>query len=263
MEEGVVGLLLLQIIAHLLSDFYLQWDAMVQSKKNKGIKSRYLYVHLLLTFFMSWVLSFQVKFWMYALLLTFLHFFIDLLKSILEKKLDVKKQGYLFFADQILHVLSIFWIVCLYVSNHKVNLPLLIGRESLLFIIAVFLLIITPANHVIINIFKIFEIKMPDVKDLKSAGKLIGITERILILIFIISKHFEAIGFLLAAKSILRYEKSNNNHDKNALANKTEYVLAGTLLSFLIAIMAGYFLFIKQTNLKEIIFEICKIFLCK
>lgn len=81
--------------------------------------------------------------------------------------------------------------------------------------------------------FKI-EIKMND--DLPNAGKLIGITERFLILTFIFLKQFEAIGFLLAAKSILRYK---NDDDNNTI--KTEYLLIGTLLSFGLALAISQF----------------------
>ncbi len=270
MKEGLINLLLLQIIAHLLSDFYLQWEKMVQSKKNKGIKSGYLYIHLLISFLLSWSLSFQMAFFVYALLISLIHFAVDLMKSYWENKLNSKIQGYLFFIDQILHILTVFLVVCLYTSNHIIDLPMLINREKLLILIVGFLLILKPANYFIINSFKVFEIQIPNVKDLKNAGKLIGNTERILILIFIIFKHFEAIGFLLAAKSILRYEKvnevvgegKNNDENKvnenNVLTNKTEYVLAGTLLSFLIAILMGV-LFLEQENFKEIINEIWKI----
>ena len=52
---------------------------------------------------------------------------------------------------------------------------------------------------------------------------------------FIITNHFEAIGFLLAAKSIFRFGDLKEAKDRKL----TEYVLIGTLLSFGIAILAG------------------------
>jgi len=60
---------------------------------------------------------------------------------------------------------------------------------------------------------------------------LIGIIERFLVLTFVILNQFEAVGFLIAAKSILRFK------DDNTI--KTEYVLIGTMLSFGIAIALG------------------------
>src|SRR5690606_6867234 len=70
---------------------------------------------------------------------------------------------------------------------------------------------------------------------LKSAGRYIGIFERVLVLTFILTGNFSAIGFLIAAKSILRFnEKSGKNSRK-----QTEYVLIGTLMSFAISIVIG------------------------
>jgi nucleoside permease NupC len=70
---------------------------------------------------------------------------------------------------------------------------------------------------------------------LERAGRLIGVLERILVLIFILFDQFSAIGLLLASKSILRISRED---DKEA-RTKTEYVLVGTLLSFLAATAIG------------------------
>ena len=59
--------------------------------------------------------------------------------------------------------------------------------------------------------------------------------ERILILTFILIDQFAAIGFLLGAKSILRF---GGAQEKNHRA-LTEYVLIGTLTSFTITIILG------------------------
>jgi hypothetical protein len=47
--------------------------------------------------------------------------------------------------------------------------------------------------------------------------------------------HFDAIGFLLAAKSIFRFGDLKEAKDRKL----TEYVLIGTLLSFGIALLIG------------------------
>jgi hypothetical protein len=52
---------------------------------------------------------------------------------------------------------------------------------------------------------------------------------------FILTGHFEAIGFLLAAKSIFRFGDLKEAKDRKL----TEYVLIGTLLSFGIALLIG------------------------
>jgi hypothetical protein len=81
------------------------------------------------------------------------------------------------------------------------------------------------------EILNVFEIHFSDSIDLPNAGKLIGIIERFLVLTFILLNQFGAVGFLIAAKSILRFKPDETL--------KTEYVLIGTMLSFGIAIATG------------------------
>lgn len=52
-----------------------------------------------------------------------------------------------------------------------------------------------------------------------------------LTLLFVLIGQFEAIGFIVAAKSLLRFKDTDTA--------KTEYVLAGTFLSFGIAVACG------------------------
>lgn len=100
-------------------------------------------------------------------------------------------------------------------------------------IIAAYIISTKPANIFIKEVFKAFEIQpiTKENQDLPNAGKLIGVIERFLVLTFIILNQYEAVGFLIAAKSILRF--------KDGDTIKTEYVLIGTMLSFGIAIFLG------------------------
>ncbi|MEO7960219.1 MAG: DUF3307 domain-containing protein, partial [Ginsengibacter sp.] len=59
------------------------------------------------------------------------------------------------------------------------------------------------------------------------------ITERIIILIFVLQSQYSAIGLLVAAKGIIRF----NEKDRQEI--KTEYLVIGTLLSMVIAIITG------------------------
>ena len=79
--------------------------------------------------------------------------------------------------------------------------------------------------------------ELPDGREesLISAGRYIGYLERLMVFVFIITEHWEAVGFLLAAKSVFRFGDL-----KEARSRKlTEYILIGTLLSFGIAIATG------------------------
>ncbi len=100
-----------------------------------------------------------------------------------------------------------------------------------------FLIVIWPASYITRKVTQRWAPVIEPVNDegLPDAGRLIGILERILVLIFVLLNQYQAIGFLIAAKSILRFgEKDGDNRRK-----KTEYVLVGTLLSFTLAIAVG------------------------
>ena len=73
-------------------------------------------------------------------------------------------------------------------------------------------------------------------ESLMDAGLLIGIMERLIIVLFIQVGFLSGIGFLLAAKSIFRFGDLTNAKDTKF----TEYILVGTLASFTIAIVIGY-----------------------
>jgi len=51
----------------------------------------------------------------------------------------------------------------------------------------------------------------------------------------VVSGHWEAIGFLVAAKSVFRFGDLKDSGNRKL----TEYILIGTLLSFGIAIVTG------------------------
>lgn len=72
-------------------------------------------------------------------------------------------------------------------------------------------------------------------ESLINAGKYIGILERLFVFTFIVTGHWEAIGFLMAAKSIFRFGDLKESKDRKL----TEYILIGTLLSFGIATATG------------------------
>ncbi len=232
MKTELINLFLLQFLAHLLSDFYFQWNKMVDDKIIKNIKSKYLYLHIFITFFFSWLLSFQFNFYWISILIAVTHLITDILKSYLERKKLIIK--YLFFIDQFIHLFIIVISIFIFNKYDNINLPGFINNTKIIAIITGIIFILAPVNYFIKAIFTFFEISIPDKNDLKNAGKLIGNIERILVLIFIFIGEYEAIGFLLTAKSILRYNENDNN-----FPNKTEYVLAGTLLSFTFAILTG------------------------
>ena len=224
-------LLLLQLIAHFLSDFIFQSDKIAQGKIKYVYKGSALYWHVLIGVIFSFILSMQWQFWYMSIFIGVIHFIIDTLKSVLSnKKIGVK---YLFYIDQFLHLITIFFLVRIFETYSESQAYFHIDKKYLSLILG-FLLSSKPANIFIKEVFKTYDIKLLKSNDLHNAGRLIGTLERWMILIFILTGQIEAIGFLLASKSILRFGEKDEEQ-----LNKTEYVLIGTMLSFSIAIVVG------------------------
>ena len=79
------------------------------------------------------------------------------------------------------------------------------------------------------------EIESSSEKGLKRAGMWIGRFERVLTVTFVLLDRYEAIGFLITAKSILRFGEAR----APGARKEAEYILIGTMLSFTAAIFAG------------------------
>ena len=221
-------LLILQFLAHLVSDFYLQTEKSCKSKADNAFKSRHLYIHALITFACAWLFSLTVGYWWAALLIAALHLIIDGLKSVCKNLKGA------FFIDQLLHVAVIVAAVMLFNKVSTIALPTWLPETKVLLWIVAFVFCLRPANFFIQNIFKEAKISIPDSgkeQSLPNAGRVIGNVERMLTLVFVMLGQYEAIGFLLAAKSLLRFRETDTV--------KSEYVLVGTLLSFGIAILVG------------------------
>jgi hypothetical protein len=228
---SITNLLILQIIAHILTDFTFQNDKLAKDKNEHGVKSKFFKWHIAIVFALSWVLSFQIKFIIASLTIALLHGAIDGFKKAFLKFEKINR--YIFYIDQALHLLVIIGIVLLF--NHYFLIrpfyQLPITTHQLL-ILTAYLFCTKPANIIIKEIFHTYDIKTDDTSsEIPNAGKLIGITERIIALSLILYGQFAAVGFIIAGKSILRYKETDTS--------KTEYVLIGTLLSFGIAILAG------------------------
>lgn len=219
------------LLAHLLGDFLLQPTSWVLDKENKKQGSIYLYIHIVLHFGLAWLLVGERSFGIFAAVLALAHGLIDLMKLHFQKP-ETKRSW--FIADQILHLITIAAIGMAY----KGTLIDPAFFDSRFWILLTGVLLLTkPTSIIIRNIISIWTpaSKDGDENSLVNAGKYIGILERLFVLCFIITGHFEAIGFLLAAKSIFRFGDLMEAKERKL----TEYVLIGTLLSFGIALLTG------------------------
>ena len=223
-------LLLLQFIAHLCVDYFFQTPKLAKQKNAIGFKSPFLYLHGLLCFVLAWLFSLQIDFVFAAAIIALTHIIIDGFKPHLINSRFLGR--YAFFIDQALHLLIISIVVVLFNTWNGIHPSVAIAINfKYLLTITGYLVCLKPANIFIREVFLATEIQVSSDNEMPNAGKVIGVLERILTLTLIIASQYSAVGFLIAAKSILRY---GNNETL-----KTEYVLIGTMLSFGIAVIAG------------------------
>jgi hypothetical protein len=221
------------ILAHLLGDFILQPNSWVADKERRKLKSPYLYLHVLIHTVLSFIFLWNTDLWWVALLVGGTHFIIDASKLIFQ---TVKNKKRWFFIDQLLHILVIAGISFYY---KEFSLEFLQNQEVLKIVMAA-LFLTTPAS-IFIKILLSSWTPVPETQSslqtesLSSAGKYIGILERLLVFTFIMVNHWEGVGFMVAAKSVFRFSDLAQAKQRKL----TEYVLIGTLLSFGLAVLTG------------------------
>lgn len=221
------------VIAHLIGDFTFQPDTWVKDKKLKKQKSKFLYLHLCVhALALLVLLEFELKYWPILIVVILSHFIIDLLKLKLENNSNPRL---LFVLDQIAHLSVIAGLVYWY-EPYQIDLGILYSYESLVLILS--LLSITYVSSIFMKlIMSTWKMDEDDSKDsLENAGKYIGILERIFVFGFIIIGQWQAIGLLIAAKSVFRFGDLSRAKDRKL----TEYILIGTLLSFGLAMIIGF-----------------------
>ena len=227
------------LLAHVVGDFWGQTDSFCLAKQENGVRSWHSYVHAIIITLLSWLALGCWSYWWVALIIGASHWVVDLMK---------REDNFISFViDQALHVLILLLFSLVFVSIGVLGVSFWDGQNvmPIISMALVFIVCSKPANIVIRLILDFYSVNLTqcaecqventeeDNKYLRS-GKLIGTVERWLILIFMLANQYEAIGFLIAAKSIIRY--------KEGAVSKTEYVLAGTLLSVFLAVVGGVLL---------------------
>ncbi len=219
------------LLAHLIGDFVLQPTKWVIHKEANKIRSPYLYLHTLVHFLLIMVLFWDLNIWKIALIVALSHYVIDLAKLYVGPKF--RNQSIPFFLDQLLHLLVIYG--CTFYPNlEKVTLGLVDNLNWPL--ITAFVFVTYPAAIIMSKILQKMSDQIElDHKSLPNAGKYIGILERLFVLVFILLGRWEAIGLLITAKSVFRFNDLKERNNRKL----TEYILIGTLVSFGMAILTG------------------------
>lgn len=210
------------LTGHLIADFWLQPDTWVQHKRENGWKSKKLILHAVLASLLPVLFTFQLNLWWFFPVIFVLHFITDFFKSKLPDTIPA------FLIDQLLHI-AVLWVLAVFTTNAKIT-----ENAATFWIYAAGFVLVTNPSGIFTGMFLTVVIPDKNKKKIYDISAWIGILERILILIFIFAGQFTAIGFLIAAKSIFRF--NNTREDGNI---KAEYFLLGTLISFTMAIVVG------------------------
>lgn len=154
----------------------------------------------------------------------------------------------IFVLDQLIHLAVILFSVNYFGKNWEEFsfINSLSPRVLAAFLAA--LILAKPGNILVNLLFKMYTIQTStsgnidedetSERNIFHSGKIIGTLERWLILLLVLLSQYEAIGFLVAAKSILRFSETSKGTEKS------EYVLVGTLFSFLIVLLVGIIILI-------------------
>ena len=245
------------LVAHFIGDFYCQCKRMCDKKITEGCRCRCptIFWHSVIIAVLSMLVLWDWEAWKVVLAILVSHYIIDWGKSFISRmcNLTIVENGkvkdgknarfrlWLFLSDQFLHIVAIFafvnWLGDFSWESSKYISDFISANQMMVKVILACVIICKPANILVQLILKECEVKLTQTDDHGSfrSGALIGSMERCLILAFVILGKYEAIGFLLGAKSILRFGHTQGKPEDE----KSEYVLAGTLLSLAIALVMG------------------------
>jgi hypothetical protein len=235
-------LLIKLFLAHLLGDFIFQPRKWVAAKEQHKLKSWQLYAHIVIHGLMIMILVWDRHFLFAGLVIVLSHFVIDVLKLKLQQS-STKRLWFLI--DQALHSIVIV-AVWYWVATPSINFEIL-NDPNLLILLTAIVFLTTPTSVIVKNTISKWTPNShlyPSADSLENAGQYIGILERLFVFVFVISNHWEGIGFLIAAKSIFRFGDLKGSSDLKL----TEYILIGTLLSFGIAFGIGLLCFQLTRN---------------
>jgi hypothetical protein len=212
---------------HLVGDFLLQADWMVRDKGKLHVLAAHVGVVLACT----WAALGFAPQPLLIVLLYLAHFAID------WSKLHLGGRGLgPFVADQAAHFVTIALGAAFFPGAYGSGLWGLLAEGPLAELVAQlpaamalgsgFVAAIWAGDYAVRALMS--DIPQPDPASLPKGGRLIGRLERAMILMLVLSGRVEGIGFLIAAKSVLRFNELARDQDRHV----SEYVIIGTLASF-------------------------------
>ncbi len=205
------------LFAHVLADFLLQPNAMVDRKNEPGM----LLLHGVVVLATAYAALGRFDVWE-PLFLAGLHVMIDAVKvHALPDRLAT------FLGDQAAHVLVLAGVAAYAPGLYAGGLWADLADEipALMILLSGFVITTTVGGYAVAKLVRQWSAEIDDVDSLPNAGRWIGLLERAIIFLLVLAGQPAGVGFLIAAKSVLRFDAER----KQTL---TEYVIIGTLASF-------------------------------
>ncbi|MFG6531803.1 MULTISPECIES: DUF3307 domain-containing protein [unclassified Sulfitobacter] len=228
MTEQAIATALACLIAHLLADFVFQTNAMVAAKR----KPQVLLLHGAIVFALT-ALALGGSL-IPAALLALAHTAIDALKTYAVPE-HQRDRLWPYLTDQLAHLISI-GVLVLYAPDAFAS-GIWADHSGTLIPPALFLaglITATLAGGPAVGGLMLPHKAQAQPDGLENAGRMIGLLERALIFLMVMIGELAGIGFLIAAKSILRFDTVKKNQ------KISEYVIIGTLASFGWALIAAF-----------------------
>jgi len=223
----MIETLLALLAAHLVGDFPLQPDVLVRAKRNPAV----LLLHVVLQTLLAAAALGNFTVWPLLAILAGTHLAMDTIKVwVLGDGLTA------FVSDQVVHLLVIVALALAF------PLALAQGQWAHLLVpeaLRTYLLGLTLVAAVIaglqVGAILVRKVTQPfsgelagEIQGLKFGGAYIGVLERALILLLVLLGQPAGVGFMLTAKSILRFGDVKDSAQRKL----TEYIIIGTFLSF-------------------------------
>lgn len=260
-------LLLLLLTGHSLGDYYFQTQAMADRKE---LELKALLHHCLVYSvpfgLMALLFRLDTGLFMAGALAVLIHGLVDYAKALLKRlgpaknRTDAVSSGKIYLLDQGIHWLSLILLAWTFRSGADRLVPWGLIEEMFLELgytwhkalqwILAFLLIGRPSNITFVRLFSMFKPGEEDPapagkgtvvlreRDKLKAGAIIGVLEKMISLIFLTVGEYMAIGLILTAKSIARYDRISKS---SAFA---EYYLIGTLTSIIMVLLIYFLCFV-------------------
>jgi len=235
----VSSLLLKLVVGHLAGDFLLQGDRDAANKRTPSVLARHTLVHAAILTVIAVTQPFrEAGEWLVLGLLLVSHAGID---AITVRAFASSPRRLL--VDQTAHLVAIGIAVQVLAPGELREalasaLPVLQARDSWWFagglVTAVWVGGVVVGTAVAPYAARLSEMGSGR-EGLERAGRTIGKCERALIYLFIMTGHEALVGFVVAAKALMRLPEARDRGTRGA----SEYYIVGTLLSLVWAVAAG------------------------